>query len=277
MTKKICLYPLALATTLAAPLGVHLAAAAPTIVNGSFEEPALAAGTITDARTIGVPGWTPATLGGEYLISGNVQDLSGNFYGTTPFGTQYLGLNGFRVGAPSVESQAAFGFVAGTTYAFTFYLANLDGASNPSVLLTLSAGIDGTGDILAQETFTAPRNEGPYGDGAIDFVPQTLFYTPTQDGDIAFSLQSVSNGVVGIDNVSLAIVPEPATITTTLLGAAALVGLTQARRRGTSPDRVSLQADRALWPGGKTTTWTSRAEASPFQRPERETPRMTQG
>ena len=183
--------------------------AVPTIVNGGFETPAEPAGTITDARTLGVDGWVFATLGGEYVVSGNAVSPSGALFGTTPFGQQYLGLNGFRVGAPSVASQGVVGFQAGTTYAFTFSLADLNGATNPSVVLSLSSGLTGTGSILAQQTFTARASEGPYGNGVIDFVRETLLYTPTQDGAIDFSLRSVANGLVGIDNVSLAVVPEP--------------------------------------------------------------------
>ena len=214
-------------------LTANRASAVPSIINGGFEEPAEASGTITDVKTFtGTAAadfdWTPAFLGGEYLVSGNYE-VQGARLGTTPFGTQYLGLDGFRVGAPSVISQSATGFLAGTTYAFTFYLANLGGESRPNVILDLSAGTDGTGDLLAEETYSAPANEGPYGDGVIDFVPVTTFYTPTEDRDITFSIQSVSNGLIGIDNVSLAVVPEPTT-TATILAAGGLAGLVARRR-----------------------------------------------
>ena len=64
----------------------------PSIVNGSFEDPAEAPGTITNVKTVTVPGWFGSSLGSEYIVAGNYDD-----YGTTAFGSQYLGLNGFRI------------------------------------------------------------------------------------------------------------------------------------------------------------------------------------
>ena len=58
-----------------------------------------------------------------------------------------------------------------------------------------------------------------------------MIYTPTQNGGATFSIENVSrDGVVGIDNVSLAVVPEPTATATILLGAAGLAGFVVRRR-----------------------------------------------
>ena len=208
---------------------------AQTIVNGSFEDPVKATNSITEITSTGIPGWTGDSIGGsahEYLINGNVQDLNGNNFGTTPFGQQYLGLNAVAHRSfHSIESQSDTGFVAGEEYQFTVYIADLDGATDPYINLTVSDGLDGEGTVLASQDFEAPVGTGPYGDGTIDFVPETLDFTALTDG-VTLSIGNDSlTGVMGVDNVSLAAVPEPTTVATLLLGTAAFGGLAVRRRK----------------------------------------------
>lgn len=215
------LHSVALLASVAIGLGAAASASAdPVLVNGSFEQPAEAPNSLTEITYSGIPGWTGDSIGGnahEYIINGNIQDLSGSFYGTTPFGDQYLGLNAiYRNSFRSIESQVVSGFTVGEQYELTVYWANLDGATDSKVSVVASDGGDGSGDILADGEFTG-TTEGPYGFGTIDFEPVTIDFTAISD-TITFSIGNQSRtGVEGIDNVSLtslapqAGVPEPAT------------------------------------------------------------------
>ncbi len=227
-------FALAVATLAVSFVDTHHASADPTILNGGFEDPAEATNTLTDVTGSGLPDWIGSSIAGathEYIINGNVMDLSGRYYGTTPYGNQYLGLNAIRNNSfHSIESQTVTGLVSGQAYALTMYIANLDGASDPKVSLGIEFNADGTGNPAYLQTFTTPV-EGPYGVGRIDFVPETLVFTAT-DNVITFNISNQSKtGTMGIDNVSLSAVPEPTTTAASLLGAGALVGTVIRRRK----------------------------------------------
>ena len=207
---------------------------AQSIVNGSFEDPAEATNSLTEITTSGIPGWTGDSIGGathEYLINGNIQDLQGNYYGITPFGQQYLGLNAIANNSfRSIESQRVTGLTLGQAYKLTVYIADLDGAADPNASIVASDGTTGAGTVLGSETVEAPVGTGPYGTGTIDFVPETLDFTAASDS-VTFSIGNLSRtGTMGIDNVSLAAVPEPTTTATALLGVAALASVLFRRR-----------------------------------------------
>ena len=201
-------------------------------VNGSFEDPAEAANSLTEITATGVPGWTGDSIAGtthEYIINGNIEDLSGNNYGNPAFGAQYLGLNAvYHNSFHSIETQVVNGFTAGQTYELTFYIANLDGAHDPNIYATASED-SGSGTLLNGVTFTAPV-EGPYGNGTIDFVQETMNFTAL-DSTVSFSFSNQSKqGVMGLDNFSVAAVPEPSAWA--LLGSSgALLAVLIRRRR----------------------------------------------
>ncbi len=224
--------------TIAAALTVLFLAVSPAVthaqffVNGSFENPAEASNSLTEITATGVPGWTGDSIAGsthEYIINGNIQDLSGNNYGNPAFGSQYLGLNAvYHNSFHSIETQVISGFAAGQVYELTFYIANLDGAHDPSIYATASAD-SGSGTLLNGVTFTAPV-EGPYGSGTIDFVKETMDFTAS-DSTVSFSFSNQSKqGVMGLDNFSVAAVPEPS-ICAPMLAGAGLLGAAIHRRR----------------------------------------------
>ena len=209
-------------------------AAVPSIVNGSFEDPVEATNSLTEITTTGIPGWTGDSIGGathEYLINGNIQDLQGRYYGITPYGQQYLGLNAVAHNSfRSIESQSVTGLTLGQAYELTVDIANLDGATDPNISIVASDGTDGSGTVLGTEIVEAPVGIGPYGTGYIDFVPETLDFTAAS-GSVTFSIGNQSKtGTMGIDNVSLAVVPEPTTVATALLGMGTLAGILFRRR-----------------------------------------------
>ena len=207
----------------------------PVITDGGFEDPAFAANSLNDESGQAFDGWSGDSIGGathEYIINGNIADLSGNDYGVTPFGAQYLGLNAvYRNSFRSIESQSVTGLTIGQAYTLTFAIANLDGATDPNMSAVASDGTTGSGTVLSQETVSAPKSEGPYGQGTIDFVSETLTFTAASDS-VTFSIGNQSKtGTMGLDNVSLAAVPEPTTTAAMLMGTAALAGVVFRRRR----------------------------------------------
>ena len=217
-------------------------AAVPFVSDGSFEDPAETANSLNNVTGQSFDGWSGDAIGGassgdngEYLINGNIQDLGGNNYGVTPFGSQYLGLNAvYRNSFRSIESQTVNGLTPGQPYELTIYIANLDGANDPNISLTVEYNATSTGNPAASATFSAPAGEGPYGNGTIDFVPETLIFTPTSN-TISFNIGNQSKtGTMGIDNVSLVAVPEPTTTAAALLGTAGLAVLALRRRRRTN-------------------------------------------
>ena len=203
------------------------------MVNGSFEDPAEAPNSITDITGTGVPGWTGNALPNirQYIINGNVENSYGALYGTTPYGNQYLGLNGLANHIASIESQTVNNIVAGETYEFTVGFSNIGGATGLSLNIVVGDGPDGTGDVLGDESFQ-PLTVGPYGDGQIDFTLATLDFTAISTGSVTISLANQSRGTVAIDNASLRVlgVPEPSTWVLLTLGGAAGVGLTMRRQ-----------------------------------------------
>ncbi len=244
MIHKSLVRPLCFATALAAGLfsAGRASAAINYIQDGSFEVTQYATNSLNEVTGQTVNGWfgskipfVGASSTHEYVINGNVQDTSGRPFGTTPFGAQFLGLNAVKNNSfHSIESQVVPGLTPGQTYTLTIYIANLDGAPDPNIGVTVE--FNSTGDIPiggspdASATFTAPV-EGPYGaTGIIDFVPETLTFTPTVDTiDININNQS-NKGVMGIDNVSLVAVPEPGPAAAVLMGLAGLAMVVRRRR-----------------------------------------------
>ena len=171
-------------------------------------------------------------MGHESIISGNVQATgNGNaFYGTTPYGNQYLGLDAQGpLLLPSVDFQTVDGFVAGTTYNFNVYFSNLAGASDSAVLLSLADGV--TGDFITDLSVPWQGAGGPYGNDTIVFQLATLTYTATTTGSLEFSIENGSfQGVMAIDNVSIDVVPEPSTWAMLGVGAVS-AGVVVLRRR----------------------------------------------
>lgn len=218
------------ATLTAALLASASAFADPSIVNGSFEGPVLAApgkstGTIT--------GWIKTFHGPIALVSGNIQDGNGDWYGVTPFGNQYVGLDPISTGFRAGVSQVLSDFVAGQTYALTLYVADSDGGKAPQLEVMFS---DGGSTVYLDTVYNVPLG-GPYGD-VIAFTELTTYFTAPVSGDIALSLFNAGSayittdpGSISIDNVSISAVPEPSTAASLLLGLGGLAGWVRRRRQ----------------------------------------------
>lgn len=213
-------------------LGAARAHADPVIVNGSFEAPAHANPGV---YTGGGDGWIRSFMGPVAIVSGNIQDNNGDFYGVTPFGLQYLGLDVRRNGFISRDSQEIAGFVAGQTYALTLYVADSDGGVAPKLNVLFS---DGSDTNYLDQTYDVPVG-GPYGDVIAFNLVTTLFTSPVS-GSVTLSLTNAgaftsgaNAGSISIDNVSIAAVPEPSTWVIAAGGLGVLLVLQRRTRRTT--------------------------------------------
>lgn len=209
--------------TLMASLALGLFAAGayaePVLLNGSFENPVVAAGSVTPG---GGDNWTPSDATGVFLIS------NGNGIGDTPYGVQFLGLNG-QSAANMFESdaQTIAGFEAGMTYVLALDFADALGGPDPILSITLSGAFNGS------QTYTAPI-AGPYGAGQIPFTSAVFIFTAANSGSATITLTNLGiNSAIAVDNVGLySNVPEPSSFAALLLGAGLLGGLVLVRRRG---------------------------------------------
>ncbi len=211
---------LAITATLALGfLTAGFVSAEPVLLNGSFESPTVPAGSVTPG---GGDFWTPSDAAGVFVIS------NGNGIGDTPYGTQFLGLNGFNAdGMFHSDSQIIAGFQAGMTYVLGVDFADGLGGPDPILTITLSGAFNGS------QSYTAPI-AGPYGAGTIPFTSAVFIFTMPTSGAVTITLMNSGiDSAILIDNVGLygnVSIPEPASIATFLLGAGLLGGLALRRR-----------------------------------------------
>lgn len=193
------------------------ASAAPVLLNGSFESPA-----VTSVAVGGGDDWT--STGDAFIVPNSAG------YGETPYGTQFLALNGIA-DTPSSDVQTITGFTAGTTYFLGLDFADLLNGSPCELTVTLA------GAFNYSQTFSAPVG-GSYGSTTtIPFQSASIFFTPLTSGSVTVTLSNPGPGTIAVDNIGLYSnislpVPEPTSLGAVLLGMGAVAAraLRRARR-----------------------------------------------
>lgn len=180
----------------------RLAAAAPgDLINGGFEQPAVANGSFSEfgqgntriPDSTSTPGWT--------IASGNVDVTDKNLLGGYPVhsGSQSLDLNGTTAG--TIYQDVAT--IPGHTYQLTFYLSGY--ASDAAVkTLTVSAG-------SSNQNFAFTPTPGQGGNQA--FVQEGLTFTAapnTTSTRIRFASRTSGSYGPQLDDVSVSDITGPA-------------------------------------------------------------------
>jgi hypothetical protein len=178
------------------------------VQNGSFETFTGAFGgdngaQLTAASTT-LTGWT--IVGGEIAVlkSPNPYNL------TASDGNNFLDLAGYtNVGLPKGISQVLMGLTAGQSYAVSMDLGIRNGAcvgagSNCDGPIQVSANVAGTSQTFTHSSATAGNVWGRY---SMNFVASAQSESLTIQG---VGLPG-GNQYIGLDNVSVSPVPEPAT------------------------------------------------------------------
>ena len=213
-----------IASYLGIALGFSLAAtkvaAAPVLLNGSFEDPALAG---TNFASGSGANWTATA--GAFVLTNNFG------FGTTPYGSQWEEFANNTTDTQTISS----GFTPNTRYVLSLVASDVSGNSGDQLTLSVSGG------ATATQTFSLPARTGGQNSGALPFVSYTLTFTPTTVGPVVVTLAAGSSGGgIAIDNVQFLAVPEPSTWA--LLGLSSLGMLRLALRRTWSTRRGGLNA-----------------------------------
>ena len=205
-----------------------LAAAAPSIVNGSFEAQTNY-GTSGDGSidfTFYPDGWTPLVAGGEGLQSwGNAPSPDGGKY----WGTQYLIAsvwNGHTMFDAGGLSQTVNGLTVGQTYQISFYTM-----ANPAYNKNVPAYWAVTfGGSTANGTTVTASTPGTWSQDKLNFVATSSSQTLTFSSVFLNAMPGATPEILNLDGISISAVPEPSTWGLMLAGFTAL-GLCLRRRR----------------------------------------------
>lgn len=212
-------------TTVALTLSVN--ASAQIVTNGGFEAFTGTFGGDGGAQLIA----SSTTLTGWTIVGGEIAVLKvPNAYNLTPSsGNNFLDLTGYsNTGFPKGVSQVLAGLSVGQTYGFSMDLGIrngpcVSGGNNCHGPVQASAAIGGTGQTFTEASSTAGNVWEKFG---FNFVATNASMTLTINGVSV----PAGNEFIGLDNVSVAAIPEPATNVMMSLGIA--VAFTWSRKRG---------------------------------------------
>jgi len=200
--------------TAAAALLTASAANAVTLVNGSFEDGvAIASGgfvTLATGDTTSIPGWTVLSDGVDYIGT----------YWQASDGSRSLDLSALASGG---VKQTVTGFQIGKRYRISFDLSGNPDGGNNSKRMVMSA----TGGVAAVYVYTLTDNT------RADMNWTTLTYEFNASGisqDIQFRSLETNPFGAALDNVSISLVPEPATWGLLIAGFA-MTGVAMRRRQ----------------------------------------------
>ena len=197
-------------------LGITPHSHAQTLLNGSFELPALGPGN--EAYGAGVD-WTAILA---------YTDTNGEDIGTTPYGTQWVDL----WPTATVSQTISSGFTLNQVYTLSMACSDAFGSPYDDLLVTVSGG--GMAPP-ASSSFAIPENTNLYNE--FPFITYSVTFTPTTSDPVTITLGNLgqmTEGFLALDNVVLSgpsVVPEPSTWAL-MVGGAALLCLRLRRRMG---------------------------------------------
>lgn len=194
----------------------------------SFETPALASGTY-DIYGVGgsIDGWTATgtTCGTNCILrlQTNYVEAGGALQFVAQDGAASLDLTGAgNTGQNGITRT--FNLTAGRNYTLSFWIADINGA-NYAAPSSLTLTVGGSGPMNYTTTTTG---------GVATWTMRSYSFTATGSTDISFvNMTPVGDNYMGLDNVSLNAVPEPAGIAALSAGALGLLLSTVRRRNRT--------------------------------------------
>ena len=205
-------------------LGTSVAAAPNLVVNGDFEAAPAPAGAYSQyGGGNGFTGWT--ATGNDILVIDKAYAEGSLVFNANDGSSNAVDLTGAGNTGPADGITQTVATIGGKRYQLSFFVGNASpsgqNAGSYTQPSTLNLSIDG-GAIM---TFTNAVNVA----NGIDFAQFTTFFTATGPTLLAFSNGTVGDNYLGLDNVSVSLVPEPATWGLMIAGFA-MVGAVTRRR-----------------------------------------------
>ncbi|MBI1926658.1 PEP-CTERM sorting domain-containing protein [Candidatus Poribacteria bacterium] len=201
------------------------------ISNPSFEDVVIGS-PFFSSNTANVPGWTrTGSAGDAALWRVGYSDGGGNIT-VAGDGNQFTTLGGGASGTPGEThwSQTISGFVPGRDYELNFMMANEHGTILfPEFVTpqTITVSFPSGSDTLSQSfTENSPDDLNYWR----VWVPKSMEFHATASS-VTVDFGAVAKFDVGLDNVSIAAVPEPDTFMLVAIGLVLLVGMVLRRRK----------------------------------------------
>ena len=202
------------------------------IANGSFEAPAISAGSFADyaSGSTAISGWTVVgATGGVSIVSGTLTQGCCAF--PAEDGSQYLDLTGD--GINNVEGvEQTFATTAGTNYTLLFWVGNVDNSSGGfGTNSTVNVNLGGLNGTLLDSVTNSMTNSTTQ-----TWQMFTTSFTATASTTTIDFLNGdpAGDNTNGLDNVSInatSAAPEPGTLSFFALAAAVAVARRLRRKR----------------------------------------------